>query len=187
MKKYKKYSADEIETMLRELHGDQVTIDKTTYTNFRNQARFIDKEHGEWFTTPRCVIQQNGTHPKRRGRRCLTLDEVKRRVFETHGDKITINELTFKYATHECILIDKEFGQFVAKPCDVAGGLCHPSQIVPTSGEKKAASFKRHCQEKYGIDNVFQLKDVQEKSKQTYQPSVVYPFECSDSSFQSYS
>lgn len=47
------------------IKDSNLTLVKETYTNMRTKAKFIDKEHGEWWTAPRNILSYNQGHPKR--------------------------------------------------------------------------------------------------------------------------
>jgi len=54
-----------IKTKLLAKHGDQVTIDESTYDGSRKKAKFIDKDYGEWWATPTNVAKYGTSHPRR--------------------------------------------------------------------------------------------------------------------------
>jgi len=61
--KSKTLSIDKIKEKLFQISGDLVTIDESTWINTTTKCRFIDKEHGEWFTNPFHVLYGGCRHP----------------------------------------------------------------------------------------------------------------------------
>src|ERR1035437_651727 len=91
--------------------------------------------------------------------RKLTTEEVKIKLFEIHGDTITLEDeyvnshikITFK---------DKIYGEWKAAPCNVLYGKGeHPA--------RQKEKTKQVCLIKYGCENPFQNKEIQEKYKRT--------------------
>lgn len=62
--KYRLYDPEMVMKIVREKHGDQVSIVIETYKGLKKQCKFVDVEYGEWITTPSMVIGGCG-HPKR--------------------------------------------------------------------------------------------------------------------------
>lgn len=63
----KKYTLDEIQKRIDEkFEPSLITIaPNQTYTGIRKPLKFIDRDYGEWETTPFNIIQQHNTHPER--------------------------------------------------------------------------------------------------------------------------
>lgn len=55
---------EEIEALLDGVK-DIIELDWLTYSGYKEKARFIDKEFGEWWATPYRVLVENRRHPKR--------------------------------------------------------------------------------------------------------------------------
>lgn len=49
---------------LKEVHGDTITLDTTTYKGVSHNARFIDKDEGEWWP-PVCWVLKGTGHPNK--------------------------------------------------------------------------------------------------------------------------
>ena len=43
----------------------QISLDTSTYRNLKTKCRWIDSEYGEWFATPKNVLNIKTRHPKR--------------------------------------------------------------------------------------------------------------------------
>lgn len=59
-------SIDEIKERLHLVYGDQVSLKEDTYINIIKTATFIDRDFGEWKAKPYNVLNQRGSHPKRK-------------------------------------------------------------------------------------------------------------------------
>lgn len=57
-------SIDVVKERLKQVHGDHLSIDESTYINLGYKARFIDVHYGEWWTKPSVVLSGSG-HPVR--------------------------------------------------------------------------------------------------------------------------
>lgn len=84
----------------------------------------------------------------------LTIDEIKQRIYENHGDRIKLDESTYKNTGTKVRFIDSEYGEFWYKPSHLfnkhtAG---HPA--------RKEDKRKETCKIKYGVEYVMQSKDV---------------------------
>lgn len=44
----KKLTIEEIKQRLKDVHGDMVILDESTYVDTNTKCRFIDKDYGEW-------------------------------------------------------------------------------------------------------------------------------------------
>lgn len=68
---------EKIREQLKEIFGEQVVIDETSYVRSSCKARFIDKEFGEWEAFVGNVINSHSSHPARailrRKQTCLKL------------------------------------------------------------------------------------------------------------------
>ena len=60
----RKITTIEVQERIDGLNGFGVlTLDISTYVNVRTKCRFIDKDHGEWWSKPNNVLNGHG-HPK---------------------------------------------------------------------------------------------------------------------------
>lgn len=92
----------------------------------------------------------------------LTLEEVKRRIKEFHGDQIEIVEESYIFSNKRAKFIDKDYGEFTCiventwnrkTPCG------HPKRKI----EKTKETNKRI----YGVEHVSQSEDIKEKTEKT--------------------
>lgn len=65
----KKITVTEIENRIRQVHGDVVVLDISTYTDTHTKALFIDKDRGEWWASPKNVYGLKNGHPDKRGQK----------------------------------------------------------------------------------------------------------------------
>lgn len=98
-----------------------ISLDHSTYKNTKIPARFIDSEHGEWWTQAHHLIR-GGNHPKRSFQHLkITSQEVERRIQQGHGNIkprpfISIKHETFKDISTHCTFLDEDFGEWEALP-----------------------------------------------------------------------
>ena len=62
-----KLSIEQIKINLFNVHGERVVLDESTYIDTHTKCRFIDKDFGEWWSTPNNVIGQKQRHPAGKG------------------------------------------------------------------------------------------------------------------------
>jgi len=153
----KKLSIKQAKQKLYEIHGDNVLLDVSTYLNTRTKAKFIDKDYGEWWSTPNNIFSRGSSHPareqekikktclkkygfanplqnkemikKRSENRKLTIEQIKNNLKNLYGDLITIKEETYKGSQQHAIFIDKEFGSWSARVTNVLCiGRMHPKR-----------------------------------------------------------
>lgn len=89
----------------------------------------------------------------------LLIEEVKKRIFEIHGDTIILDETTYKNTHKKCRFIDKDFGEWWAIPDNIFHG--------HTNSKRGPVKTKRAIFEKYGVEVPIQNKGIKEKIKQT--------------------
>lgn len=59
-------SLDEVKQRIFKTHSDEMNIDESTFVNTYTKCRFVDKDYGEFFNTPRNIYNQKQSHPSRR-------------------------------------------------------------------------------------------------------------------------
>jgi hypothetical protein len=92
--------------------------------------------------------------------RKLTIEEVKNRLYEIHGDTVTLDETTYVNTLTKCRFVDKEYGEWWVLPYKILNRYDgHPAR----KQEKK----RQTCLVKYGCEHPLQNKDIKEKIKQT--------------------
>ncbi|MBI2449292.1 hypothetical protein HYV49_03265 [Candidatus Pacearchaeota archaeon] len=155
----KSLSIEEVKDRLYKLHGNDIIIDEKTYISARKKAKFIDKDYGEWWREPQYVIGSSAKNTSReRGYEKLSeihrlkKDEVKKRIYNVHGDSVAINYETYKNSFEKSEFIDKDYGSFWSRPRDVFRGHGHPKRGIEN---KKKTWFI-----KYGVDNPSKCLDV---------------------------
>jgi hypothetical protein len=93
--------------------------------------------------------------------RKLTIEEVKRRLYEIHGDVVVLDESTYVDMSTKAKFIDKDYGEWWCTPNNM---LCKKQSHSARQQEK----VKQTCLKKYGCECSLQNKEVQEKRKQTW-------------------
>jgi len=142
-------AVEEVKKRVYEKHKDKLVLDEKTYRIAGEKARFIDKDYGEWWTVPSQVML-GVEHPQRSyDRYRLNMDEIKERIFERHGDLVTIKESTYTSVDERAVFIDKELGEWSALPGHVFSGYGHPKRKGNTR-RIKIKEVKEKLIEKYG-------------------------------------
>lgn len=157
-RKTRKYSVGDVEIKIYEIHGDLVKIDPTSYVRMKIRARFIDKEYGEWWTTPASVIISKSGHPLRKmatikEKLKTPIDNLIKKLNSLYGDLITIDPSTYKNMNHNAKFIDRDFGEWWTHPTNVLiNGHKHPQR-----GEenRKNTNFSL-----YGVMHVTQNREI---------------------------
>lgn len=62
---YNKLSAQDIKNRLKEIHGNEIILDESTYIDTHTKSRFIDKNHGEFWASAKAVTLNGVKHPKK--------------------------------------------------------------------------------------------------------------------------
>jgi len=145
---------EEAKRRIREVHGDTLIIKSETFIGVAHPCTFVDVEFGEWNALPNNIFRGHG-HPKRGYRnvansilmsRGVSLEEVKRRLYEVHGDTVVLVDDTYVGVAKKCQFIDVEFGKWWATPNNViACETDHP--------KRRTQKIKKTCLAKYGVDN----------------------------------
>lgn len=184
----RKLNIEEVRQRVKEVHGDGVVLDESTYANTSTKARFIDKDYGEWWALPSCILSRGQSHPSRRiektrstnmskyGVGCVfQSDEIKQKIANTNVEKYGVvnvsnnNEIqnkkkaTFveKYGV-ENPFQDEGVKEQIKEYYNDAFGVDHPSQIESVKEKKERSSM-----EKYGTKSPMQDSGVWKKSRQT--------------------
>jgi hypothetical protein len=91
----------------------------------------------------------------------LSIEDIKKRLYDIHGDTLTLDESTYINTHAKCRLIDKEHGEWWATLHNIfLHKQSHPKRAVEN---RKQTNLK-----KYGHGCSLQSKEVQEKRKQTW-------------------
>lgn len=99
----------------------------------------------------------------------IPIEKIKEKLFKVHGETVILDELTYINTMTKCRFIDKDYGEWWAKPNKIIWAKQgHPKR----RGEKIAQSYKndnkkaeralvkrkKTCLEKYGVENHMQLE-----------------------------
>lgn len=101
-------------------------------------------------------------HTKRKGykhpspKNKQSIDSVKKRIFEVHGEQVIIDETTYVNMHTNCKFFDKDFGEWWAQPSNI---------INQKQGHqnRKPLKIKETCKLKYGVENPSQFPEFAEK------------------------
>lgn len=126
----KKIELKEIKSLLSEMYPDQ-TFDFTNYKNTRSKIRTVDPIYGEWFPTVKNLLSKKRQHTKRASRRIIVTVEIAiERTRSAHGDNVIIDKTTYSGVNNKCRFIDKEYGEFWARPHHVFRGMRHKNRAI---------------------------------------------------------
>jgi hypothetical protein len=152
-----------------------VTIDPSTYTKIAEKARFVDREYGEWWTVVASVINSKSGHPLRKmatikKKLKMSPQALVDRIVALRGDEITIDTSTYVHMNVNARFIDKEYGEWWARPGNVINyGNCHPKRgeisrikSLRDSGKSEKTKEKRKATmlKLYGVEHCMQNKDI---------------------------
>jgi len=126
---------DVIERIVR-IHSDVVVMDVSTFVGAHNKTRFIDKDYGEWWTSPKSVYEGR-KHPKRGyAERCtpakLSVQAVDERLCYVHMGNVALVHDTYVNLETSATFIDKDYGAWQANPHNVLRGSEHPIRAQRT-------------------------------------------------------
>ncbi len=115
-------------------HGDSVVMDQSTYTGLHNNATFIHKIYGPFIARVARVLK-GSSHKKEANLKIskskrLSIKNIRDRLFEVHGDTISIIENTYVQTSKKCTLIHKTYGPWEAFLSNVLRGSSHPKAFA---------------------------------------------------------
>lgn|SRR3990167_795671 len=181
-------SIEEIKKRIFDIYGDLIYLDEITYIGTNKKCRFFDKDYGEFWNTPCDIYKRGRIHKIRskqisREKRRMPIDELKKRLFEAHGEQVIIDESTYVKYKIKARFIDKKYGEWNATPMNVIQNKTrHPKRFAAerslseeflASQRKKFLNpkfqqFMKDCtKKKFGVENVFSSKIIQDQIKQT--------------------
>ena len=122
----KKVTEEEIKNRLLNKHGSVLSMKAGTFSGTHKYATFIDAEFGEWSATVKSVTN-GSTHPKRwAAKRSFDEKKVKDKIYQAHGNIVTLKEGTYTKAKNKAIFVDKDFGEWECTAILVWRGHGHP-------------------------------------------------------------
>jgi hypothetical protein len=142
----RKLTIEEVNRRIKEVHGDAVIFDGSTYQGIDERSRFIHKIHGEWWNTPYRVMK-GSSHPivakqMNIDANLVPIEEILCRLKSTHGDNVILQESTYRRVKEKAIFTDKEYGEFEAIVYHVIHGTRHPARARKIVAEKNTLSVK---------------------------------------------
>src|SRR5277367_779471 len=93
-------TSDEIQVQIDKLFGSSlILLDKNTYVNTHVKARFVDKDFGEWWTSPLSVLHGQG-NPKRGhvnggNLHRISLQDIQKKLIELFHSLVIIDPTTY--------------------------------------------------------------------------------------------
>jgi len=74
------------------------------------------------------------------GKKPISMEEIRKRIFDAHGDAVTLKEETYKNTNDLCIFMDKDYGDFAMRPYHVFNGHGHKERGYKIVSEKLSSS-----------------------------------------------
>lgn len=139
----KKLSIEEIKNRLYLAHGNVVILDENTYVNTMTKCRFIDKDYGEWWSTPNKVIWGKKGHKKRIG------EKSKKTFLKKYGVEHPLYLVSF---------LDKR-----KQTCIQKYGVDSPRKTDEVKNK-----YEKTCLNKYGVINPSQNDEIKAKKEKTF-------------------
>lgn len=126
----RKEQLDNVIDRLVRVHGERVKLVTDTYAGVGYKATFIDVDFGHW-NAKVCHVLGGCGHPlrgiiKRGVSKRTGVNDVQKRVAETHGKHVTMMPETYVKVSSLATFMDAKHGQFRATPNNVYRGNCHP-------------------------------------------------------------
>jgi hypothetical protein len=128
----KRLTIKEVKNALFKVHGDTITIVDETYIASYKKATFVHSIYGPWKSVVRSIL--NGSTHKLAAdeelkiiskNRRVPLDEIKKKLFEMHGDSIHILEDTYVGFKSKASFIHKDGSKWEAIVYNVLKGASH--------------------------------------------------------------
>lgn len=118
------------------------------------------KDQIDYRDRKKCVVFVKKDRSSPRPYRRQSISKIKERIYNIHGDTISIVEKTFVDISTKCSFIDKEYGLFFSTP----NRIINRKQTHPKRGEKKR---KNTCLLKYGSEFPLQSDTIRNKTNAT--------------------
>lgn len=153
----------EVIDRIKNVHGDTVKIDESTYVNTNVKCRFVDIDYGEFFAIPYHIF--NGVRNNSRAieesskKRILLVKDIKKRLALVHNNKVTICESTYNKASDYADFIHVKYGTWRANVNNVLRGSSHPNGQQEKSISTSIAN--------YGVPYPMQNYDVFKKAQKS--------------------
>jgi len=154
----KKITIEEIQKRILKIHGNTIVLDIDTYVDTHTRARFIDRECGEWWAIPKNVYGLKNGHPNKRAKKIsksktLTIDQVKEKIREKHGNSVILIESTYINTITKCKFIDEKYGEWETVSLNVLYDNCRH----PNGGKERRENA---LLKSYGVKNATQNKEI---------------------------
>ena len=106
----RKLFIDTINDRIRKVHGDNIIMCLDTYCGTRKKAKFIDKQYGEWWTSPSSVMSGRG-HPAGKLKKAIMTMRSFKSVKHWKTNEICYPASGFEYAVLVWLCMNKyDFG-----------------------------------------------------------------------------
>ena len=119
---------ENVQQCINEIHGvDVITLDPKSYQGLKAKCHMTDVEFGVWQAKPENILSGQG-HPDRKKlkiRRKLD-DSLRSELAVVLGENAQIDESTYICVSKHARFVDKEFGEWFAKPAHILSGHGHP-------------------------------------------------------------
>lgn len=89
----------------------------------------------------------------------LTLDEIKQRIYQAHGNQVVLKESSFVSYRQKAIFIDADYGEFLATPKKICSGQGHR--------KRTAEKMEKTNLQRYGVKNPMMLDEIKQRLRKT--------------------
>ena len=155
-----KWTIDKVKDAIKEIHGDIITIDESTYIGMDGRCRFIDKEFGEWFSCPDKIINRRQGHKQR------SAEKAKKTFLFNYGVDSPIKDKNIKNKIKQTCL-EKYGVDNPAKNEEVRNKMSVSMQQTCKDDITVVQKRKDTCFERYGVDNPLKNYDFKKKAQIT--------------------
>lgn len=165
-----------INERLKNVHGNNITCDLSTYKSNNREARFICSKHGDFYSFPSNVFIGHGCpicgRKKCDDARKTQYDDVLARFEMVHGDKYTYDKATYDGVKKKMRIVCKKHGEFWQAPQNHWRG-----QGCPICKESKLEMEVSNALTEHGIEFIRERK-LGRQHVDFYIPSIHVNIEC---------
>ena len=115
-----------VQDKINSIHGNNILLIESTYRGRHIKAKFIDKDYGEWWSTPGNVLMGYG-HKKRGYKERsdgvrLSVDQIQNRLNELYNGLIQLKKESYTDTHKKALFIDKDYGEWETTSNSVLAG-----------------------------------------------------------------
>ena len=155
----KKYPIEQIKAMIKEIHGDTIRINESTYKGMSRKCKFIDKDYGEWITSPSKIIH------RKQGHKARAVEKARKTFINNYGVDNPLKDPTIKNKIKNTCM--KKYGVNNPAKNKVIQEKMSMSMIKAYEDGSIIVKREKTCMKRYGVKNVTQCPVIRAKMKDT--------------------